>query len=140
MLYGRQWIDDTGYYPVSFRDENASMTCVATDVSDRRQRDGKSRPLAFTGALRAHRAAVKFDDVSHDGQPQPQPAVFAIGGLALLAEAIEDMRKKVRADTLPIIAHCDLDLRVCARQPQPDISTNRCELNGVCKQIPDSLL
>ena len=73
--------------------------------------DGAATTLASFGE---HRAAVRLDDVAHDGQPQAGARLAARGDRSV--EPIEDVRQIVSGDARPAVAdretagvHLDLD-------------------------------
>ena len=59
-------------------------------------------PWSLAVAVGAYRAAVQFDEMAHDGHPEPEPAVPAIGGSVGLREAIEDERQELGAMPTPV--------------------------------------
>ncbi len=110
--------------------------------AERRQRedDGERRARARSGALAAHRAAVQLDDVAHDREPDAEPAVRARGRRVVLAEALEDVRQKVRVDTGAGVVHDQLQVRVDSSENDVHASAFGRELDGVREQVPHHLL
>ena len=58
-----------------------------------------------------HSPAVQLDQLAHNRQAKPEPAVFARKAAVRLPESLEDMRQERRFDALPVIAHHDVDRR-----------------------------
>src|ERR1043165_1242643 len=95
-----------------------------------RQSDRERRTLPFTFAVNADGAAMQFNQLTDDGQPQPQPAGPPVGLIAL-AKSLEHKRQKFRRDALAGIAYCNLRLIVLLREDSPDGAAGRRKLNGV---------
>src|SRR5918912_170719 len=78
--------------------------------------------------------------MAYDGEAKAHPAVLARCALVRLAEAVEDVRQKLRRDPDAGVADRDLNVRVHALQPDLYPPAPRGKLNGVREQIPDHLL
>jgi hypothetical protein len=63
------------------------------------QLDTERRALPFPAAERVDRSAVELHDLARNGQAQPKTAVCARGRTVGLAEALEQVREKILADT-----------------------------------------
>src|SRR3982751_6540941 len=66
--------------------------------------------------------------------------MFARVGAVGLAEAVEDMRQKVCADSLPRVAHDDLGAASLSRQCDAHLAAFGGELDSIRQQVPDNLL
>src|SRR6476469_2391333 len=77
-----------------------------------RQHDNKRRTMSFAFAVRAHCSAVQFDEVTHDRQTESHAAMLPAGLLIRLAETIENVRQKLRRDSLTSVADDNLEMRV----------------------------
>src|SRR6185436_1430283 len=71
------------------------------------QLDGEARASSFAATVGVNAPAVKLDDVPHDRQPDPQPAVRTHAAGVGLAEAIEDVGQKLWIDARPVVADDD---------------------------------
>src|SRR5437879_3507846 len=68
-----------------------------------REAHGEDGAAAFAGAVGADLAAVEFDDVPHDRQPDPQSAVRSRAGAVGLAEAVEDVGEELGVDAGAVV-------------------------------------
>src|SRR5688572_6893458 len=100
----------------------------------------KCGPFAFALAGRVNGAAMHFDDVTDDRQPEPQTTCLARRSGVRLTESLEDVREELRSNTDPRIADGDLHVRVDAFETKLDPPEFRCELDGVGDEVPDDLL
>src|SRR5690349_9952631 len=87
-----------------------------------------------------HRAAVQFNQLAHDGEPESKPAVPSSARRVELTEAIKDVEEKLRIDALSRITDGDFNLGIAALQPHFNAPAFRCELDRVRQKIPDNLL
>ena len=83
---------------------------------------------------------MQFGELLDDRKPQAQSAVLARGRCIGLAEALEDVREKLRRDAHAGVADADLHVRFDALHEQLDASALGCEFDGVGEQVPDDLL
>lgn len=60
-----------------------------------RQVHQEGRPLPLAGALCPHGAAVEFDELLHDREPQAQPSVPAGRRRVFLPEPVEHVRQEL---------------------------------------------
>ena len=102
--------------------------------------DGEDGSAALARALSIDVAAVQLDDVSHDGEAEPEPAVSAADRRLALSESVEDERKELAANALARVADRDPRHRVAALEPDIDAAARRRELDGVGEEVPDHLL
>ena len=84
-----------------------------------RQANREDRPVPLAGAGRGDLAAVQFDERSHDGQAQPQPAARPVQRLPLLRKEIEDARQHFGLNADARVA--DLEQHVGPVNPAPDL-------------------
>src|SRR5207253_8979772 len=63
-----------------------------------RKDDRKRRAATDAGALGPNRAAVQRHEVTHDREPESDPAVDPRRGRILLAKGFEDVRQELRSD------------------------------------------
>ena len=91
-------------------DAQPSRRLLSARGSLRRQRqpDGERRAQSFSSAVRSDRAAVKFDQMTHNGEPKTQSAMLARGRAVRLPEAIKNKRQEARADALAGVADAKL--------------------------------
>jgi hypothetical protein len=96
-----------------------------------------SRPCTFG----AYRTAVKFDQVSNDGETQTEPSVLSADRAVCLPEAFKDVREEGRIDAGPVVSDSDAQAPVRTVK-EIDINGSACrgELDRVRQQIPDDLL
>src|SRR5207245_1151461 len=87
-----------------------------------------AEPAAITGAFGAYDAAVKLDDVPHDGKSQAEAAMAAADRGLSLPEAVEHEREELGANSLSCIAHRDSRQRVGRLQPDIYAATRGREL------------
>ena len=92
-------------------------------ASGRRTRSSRAAP--GPGAARLDAAAVQPDERSHDGQPEPEPALRSIQRLPLLHEQVEDPRQHLGADADAGVAHDDQHAAVVAPR-----AARRCRPRG----------
>ena len=100
--------------------------------------DGGAPP--FAGAQRGDVSPVQLDEMTHDGEPQAEPAAGPLRRRVRLPEALEHVGQEPRRDALPAVAHAHLHVRVHAAQVHLDVAAARRELDGVREQVPDHLL
>src|SRR5205814_10397357 len=81
-----------------------------------RQADGKFRARPFSGAVGAHRPAVKLDEVAHDREAEPEATLAASRRAVRLPEALEDVRQEFRSDADARVAHDDIRVSVRSLQ------------------------
>src|SRR6266481_4655005 len=70
--------------------------------------DAECRAFADSLALGLHGAAVHFDQVTHDGQPEPQTAVLTRVRTVCLPELVEHVGQEFRMDSSTVVGNCDL--------------------------------
>src|ERR1051325_3985759 len=85
-------------------------------------------------------SAVQLDQMTHDRQAQPEPAVLARARAVGLAKALEDEGQKLRLDSRAGIADGDLDVRANAFESHLHAPVSGSKLDGVREQVPDDLL
>ena len=105
-----------------------------------RQLDADGRAAVLARARRFDPAAMRFDEMAADRQPEAEPAVRPRERAVGLAEALEEVGQELRRDAFPGVADADLDLRVDALQPHLDAAAAGRELDRVRQQVPDHLL
>src|SRR5439155_13013108 len=98
------------------------------------------RSLPLAAALRVHSSAMRFDDVAHDGEAEPESAVDAGAGILRLPEWLEHMRNESRIDSLAAVLHRDFHVRGCPPCRDFNDAVARREFNGVGEQVPHNLL
>src|SRR5689334_2179720 len=81
--------------------ENGSAVGVRKEALDRGAHAGR--------ALRTDLAAVRLDEVLHDGEPEPRTARLARATGVDAVEALEDARQVLGGDAAPRVAHADPD-------------------------------
>src|SRR5262245_2034692 len=101
--------------------------------------DAKRRSPPFTVTAREDRAAMQFDEVSHDGQPQAQTAVLPRRSAVGLPEPLEDVRQKIGGDAHARVTDDNLDAGIDALDPHLDAAMLRRELRGVRQKVPHDL-
>src|SRR5882724_4189658 len=78
--------------------------------------DGKandeSTAALFPGAFHFNLAAVRFNQVPYDCQPQPESTLRPRGGTVSLAEAVENVRQELFSNADSGVRNLDPDLRV----------------------------
>ena len=111
---------------------------VRAGMRGERDREDGSAPLF--GALDAHAPAVQLDDVANDGKPESEAALAPGRTAVALLEAFEDVGQQGRADALPSVAHCDLDVGANPFQQDLHAPALRREFDGVREQVPHDLL
>src|SRR5438552_1048895 len=87
--------------------------------------DGEDGSAALARALSIDVAAVQLDDVSHDGEAEPEAAVSAADRRLALSESVEDERKELAANALARVADRDPRHRVAALGPESDAAARR---------------
>jgi len=83
---------------------------------------------------------VEFDQVAHQRQPEPEPAVPPGTGAIALAKAVEDIGEELWLDPLSRIADDKLHVRVDPLQLDLDPAALRRELHRVAQEVPHDLL
>jgi hypothetical protein len=76
----------------------------------------ESRPFTYAATRSRHCAAVQFNQVTDNRQPEAKPAMRASKAGVRLPETLEGVRQKLRADPLPVIAYGNFYLRVTPPQ------------------------
>ena len=84
-----------------------------------RQAHHEGAPLPCSAAMGDDRPAVHLDQMLHQRQAEPQPAVPSLRAAVSLAEAIEHERQQVGRDPLPRIGDAHLDVRVDVAPTRP---------------------
>src|SRR6185503_13072711 len=106
----------------------------------KRQAHREGGTMAETTAVRFDRSAMQLDQVSDDGEPQPEPTFGARARRIRLTKALEDVRQERRIDAATAVAHADLRLRLRGLDPHLDAAVLGREFDRVGKQVPDDLL
>ena len=83
---------------------------------------------------------VQLDELPNDGQPEIESRVTLGRRVIGLAEALEHVWQKVRADALSRIDDPELDAIVQAFDENINTSAGGREFNRIPNQIPDHLL
>src|SRR5439155_10582192 len=104
-----------------------------------REIDREGRPAILPRAFGTRDAAVEFDDVPHDGEPESE-AMSTADRRLLLPEAVEHEGEEVRSNPLASIAHRDSRQRVGPLQPDVHPAPRWRELEGIGQEVPDDLL
>ena len=104
------------------------------------QAHAERRSLSLARARGVDGAAVHFDDVSHNRQPEPQSAGLARRASLRLSKPFEHVRQEVRTNADARVADDDFDVRVHAFEPDLDAPFLRRELHRIRQKIPDDLL
>src|SRR5881398_76223 len=102
-----------------------------------REIDREGRPAILPRAFGTRDAAVEFDDVPHDGEPESEAAMSTADRRLLLPEAVEHEWEEVRSNPLASIAHRDSRHRVGPLQPDVHPAAAWRELDGVGQEVPD---
>src|SRR5438445_782627 len=102
--------------------------------------DGEDGSAALARALGIDVPAVQLDDVTHNGEAEPEAAVSAADRCLALTEAIEDERKELAANALARVADGDPRHRGATFEPDIDAAARRRELDRVGEEVPDHLL
>src|SRR5207244_2688000 len=79
-----------------------------------RQRHVEGRAFGEAIARGLDGAPMQLDEMTGDGQPESQAAVFAGRSRIRLTEALEDVREELRCDARTRVAHDDVHTRVGA--------------------------
>ena len=83
---------------------------------------------------------MKLDDVPHDRQADPEPAVLSRAGRIGLAKAVEDVRQELGADPRAVVDHHQPRIARRAIGADVDVPAGLRELHRVGKQVPHDLL
>src|SRR5215510_2218770 len=83
---------------------------------------------------------MHLDDVTHDGQAEPQAAIPARVSAVGLAEPLKDVRQELWLNADAGITDRDLNLSSGAPQPRLDAPAFVRKLDGVREQVPHGLL
>jgi hypothetical protein len=83
---------------------------------------------------------VELDEVTDDGEAEPEPAVRAGGGGVGLAEAVKDVGQEGGVDAFASVGDADDDAAIGAGDVNADGAAGGRELDGVAEQVPDDLL
>ena len=102
-----------------------------------RQTHGKPAALIQACAVRAHRAAVEIDDLTHQREPDAEPIIAA--GRVHLLEHVENAFEPLRRNTDTGILDGDDRLGVSGCQPHRDEACMRSEFRGIREQIREHL-
>src|SRR5205085_10006957 len=94
--------------------------------------------MTEAGAFHAHRPSVKLDDLRHDRETEAQARPLT-GCLFRLAIQLEYVRRKLGADAVPGIADRQPRLIGVTIEPDVDLASGRCELDGVAQKVPYDL-
>src|SRR5207237_9888465 len=86
------------------------------------------------------RAALNLHRIPHDCKAQPKPAMLPRRAAVGLPKTLEDVRQKIRADALAIVADLKMHVRNVFKGANANLPTRRRKLDGVREQIPDNLL
>src|SRR6266851_3857595 len=105
-----------------------------------RQRDSKDAAASDAGAFGGDRAAVKFNQIAHDSETQPEAAIGALGAGIGLPKPFENVRKKLRKNALASVPYNNLEVRINPLHEHLDLAATGRELDRIRKQIPDDLL
>src|SRR5271170_337860 len=101
--------------------------------------DSKDRAVANSIAFDADVAAMQFDQLLDNGQPQPKSPMSTRGRRISLLKPVENIRQKVGCDAFAGIAHMDFHVRSDPLEPYLDLSALGSELNSVVKDVPEDL-
>ena len=93
--------------------------------------DPKRRSLSGAITVREDPTALELDQVTADRQAQPQATVQPTSARVRLAEALEQMRKKLRGNPDPVVADGQLDVTVDTLQPKLHPAARVRELDGI---------
>src|SRR6266436_2255333 len=104
------------------------------------QLDHEGRAAPFPRTLGEDDPPVELDEMAHEREPEPQPAVGPRTAAIALAETVEDEREKLRRDPLSRIADEQLDMRADLLQLDLDPPALRRELHRVAQEVPCDLL
>jgi hypothetical protein len=83
---------------------------------------------------------MKFDQMSDNGQSQPESANLSGAARISLPEAIEHVGQELSTDTLAGVRYTQLNVFVRSFERQFDATAGRRKFYGVREQIPDDLL
>ena len=86
------------------------------------------------------RSAVQLDEVTHDRQSEPEPAVLPADRAVGLAEPLEDERQKVGGDARAVVGDRQAQAVAGLRQHDVDPAAIRRELDRIDDEIADDLL
>src|SRR6185503_14851746 len=100
----------------------------------------KLRTLVVTGAVSQYSAAMQFDEMSHDREPQSEAAISSRRRSVSLPETIEHVWQEVRIDPDTRVVHNDLDMRIDALQRHLDEAALARKLHAIRQKVPDDLL
>ena len=95
--------------------------------------------MTRAGAINRDRAAVQFDETSHERQPDPEPAPRAIQRMVGLHEEIEDVSLHLGRDADPGVSHSQHGLVAFAAERDRDPAAGLGVLGGVVQQVRDDL-
>ena len=100
----------------------------------------KVDPFPAPWAVDADGAAVKFDQLLHDGKPEAQAAMPAGRGGIRLAEAVKDVGQEFGLDAFAGVGDADFQVGIDPLAAAPGPARPGRELDGVGEQIPEDLL
>src|SRR5688572_20060052 len=72
-----------------------------------RQSDAKCSAFSLSATGCGHGPAMKFHEIAHDGETQPESGVLAVSRAVGLAKPLEDVRQKIGPDAHARVAHDD---------------------------------
>ena len=121
------------------RRSGANPKRIATDGRHRQLYDERGT-LAFARTAGRGSPAVQLDDAFCNRKSEAESPMLARTGSVCLAEALENVRQKIRVYADPCVNDADLDLRVDSPQYDLDATASRRELYGVGNEIPYDLL
>src|SRR4029077_7569497 len=120
----------------SQREDALSIRTVAHERESDRER--RSQSLARAGGL--DRSTMQLDEIPHDGDPHPEPAMLAGPRDICLPEALEDVRQNLGCDAFSLVAHGDDDLLVEGGELHDGAPSLSGELHRVGHEVPHDLL
>src|SRR6185503_14066597 len=102
----------------------------------------EGRAPGDAGALGDDRSTVKLDEVTHDRQPEAEPAIWPRRPGLGLAEALEDVRQEGSLDADAGVGDEEIDGAVALdpAQSHRHHAAARRELDRVGEQVPHHLL
>jgi hypothetical protein len=85
-------------------------------------------------------AAVHFDQILYNRQPEPQPAMLPLCRTIGLAESLEKMGQKIAAYPLTVVRDTNFHMRLHNLGKHANLPAFGRELDGVSEKIPKRLL
>ena len=83
---------------------------------------------------------MELDQVPHQREAEPEPAVASRRRPLRLAEALEDVRQEISRDAAPVVLDDDPAVSVVLVQREADFAAARAELHRIREEVPDDLL